>query len=131
MDLFKYFIPSSGKKTDWKHVIDGAKTDQDVTTTSNEAFTLLVLENHWDRWVNIFNKSDGHVVPTRGKKSVCVSNILPKYTRGGILFDARIPREDGKGWSALGIRRFNELFDQVKENRRKHPDFIGRFLEQE
>ena len=48
-----YFLPSVGKKTYWRDTVLNAKTDQDVITKSNEAFTLLCLENQWDRWFDL------------------------------------------------------------------------------
>ena len=42
-----------------------AKTDQDVTTKSNEAFALLCLENQWDRWFDLYVQNDGKMTAQR------------------------------------------------------------------
>ena len=148
-----------GKKSYWKQQIENAVTDQDVTTRSNEAFALLVLENQWERWLDIYIKNEGKMVSKRGRKrSVCESLIPPKYTRGGITFkkqkrneeenEAKTNEEDGtktneevdakankldgmKGWTSEGILCFNELYDMVTKDRRKHKDFIKGWLERE
>ena len=52
--FFTYFIPAIGRRTYWKHVVANAKTDNDITTVSNEAFVLLILENNWNHWLEIY-----------------------------------------------------------------------------
>ena len=60
--FFTWFIPAIGRKTYWKHIVANAENDDDITTISNEAFVLLVLENNWDRWLEIFRMNDGNLV---------------------------------------------------------------------
>ena len=131
-DFFKYFIYPMGKKTYWKQTIQNASNDQDMTTKSNEAFALLLLENQWDRWLDIFTLNDGKMTSRRGqKRATSESKVMPKYTRGGITYAAG-NREDGqKGWSKEGILRFNALYDLVSEDRKKNPEFIKKWLESE
>ena len=31
-----------------------ATNDEDLISISSEAFELLVLENHWDRWMEVY-----------------------------------------------------------------------------
>ena len=127
--FYKYMVPSIGRKTFWKDIVTSVKADQDVTTVSNEAFALLVLENNWERWIDLFNNSRCQNPPVKGRKRISLSDKKPKYTRGGILYSSNSNRDDGKGWSNEGIERFNELFDLVRKDRKKHPGFIARFLE--
>ena len=46
--FFTEFVPVIGYKTYWRHMVANAETDDDITTISNEAFVLLVMENNWD-----------------------------------------------------------------------------------
>ena len=43
-------------------MVANAKTDDDITTVSNEAFVLLILENNWKRWLEIYRKNDGNII---------------------------------------------------------------------
>ena len=132
--FFTYFIPAIGRRTYWKHVVANAKTDNDITTVSNEAFVLLILENNWNRWLDIYIKNDGKIVPMKGRgKRYLDCDILPKYTRGGAMPGLHSERtgDFGKGWTNEGIERFNELFDKVKEDRINNPHFITNWLRKE
>ena len=132
--FYRKFIPAIGRKTFWREQVLAATDDKGVATRSNDAFALLVLENHWERWLDIFCISKGMVTSTRGqKRCVSESKILPKYTRGGISFvdDSVKAKEGTKGWSNKGILRFNELYKMVSKDRKKHPDFIKKWLELE
>ena len=50
------------------------------------------------------------------------------YTQGGITYDKTEKSRKTKGWSDEGIERFNVLFEKVKQDRKKHPDFIVDWL---
>ena len=81
--FFTWFIPAIGRKTYWKHIVARAKNDDNITTISNEAFVLLVLENNWDCWLEIFQMNDGNLVSShgRGKRHIDIKcNIQLKYT---------------------------------------------------
>lgn len=65
-------------------------------SVSDEAFMLLVLENQYDLWVNSDTASVG-----RGQ-----------YTKNG-------PNKKFCGWTNEGMRRFNQLLDEVRANRLK------------
>ena len=132
--FYRYFIPAIGRKTFWREQVLAATDDKDVATRSNEAFALLVLENHWARWLDIFCLNKGMVTSTRGqKRCVSESNLLPKYTRGGISFkdDKMKVKEGVKGWSKEGILRFNEIYKKITKDRKQHPEFITKWLEEE
>ena len=68
----------------------------EVMTVSDEAFMLLLLENQYDMWKDAETTRVG-----RGKYTDNVKN--KKFC----------------GWSNDGIRRFNQLFEDVKANRDK------------
>jgi hypothetical protein len=75
-------------------------------TASNKAFTLLLLENNCNNWVDIYDKNAG---------IQCDSDIKPNYTTsGGIKFSNDKESPKAKGWSSKGIECFNPLFKWVK-----------------
>jgi hypothetical protein len=65
-------------------------------SVSDEAFMLLVLENQYEMWIDAETTRVG-----RGK-----------YTENA-------PNKKFCGWSNDGMRRFNQLLTQVRENRNK------------
>ena len=137
-EFFHYFLPCIGRKTYWKHIIMEAKTDRDVSTVSNEAFALLLLENQWDCWVNLYLESNGVVTSKKGqKRSYSNGTVVPKYTRGGVTYtnpssNEKVQTEEiQRGWSKNGIKRFNELFHIVKKDRKENPLFIEQWLREE
>lgn len=72
-----------------------------MTTNADEALALLVLENNYKEWIE---KAKGNAIDPK--------NRLTLYTNQGI-------RHNGtkKGWSLDGLRRFNEIFGEVKLQR--------------
>lgn len=132
--FFSCFMPCVGRKTYWKHIVASASKDEHVATVSNEAFALLILENNWERWMEFYASSGGRVESLKGKKKpVSITKKLPKYTRGGIYHKEKqqLDGEVGRGWTSEGIRRFNEIYDNVKKDRRMFPGFINDWLVEE
>ncbi len=70
-----------------------------IATISDEAFALFLLENSWDTWVKLATDKEPTNVPS------------PKYSTRGP------GTKKFQGWSETGIVRFNELFDDVEEDR--------------
>ena len=104
--FFTWFVPAIGRKTYWNHIVANAANDDNITTISNEAFVLLVLENNWDCWLEIFRMNDGNLVSSRGRgKRHMECNIQPKYTRVGGMSSLQEKKsvEMGKGWMNEGI----------------------------
>ena len=100
----------------------------DILTITDEAFVLLVLENNWERWIDINNQSNNHFqMSKRGRSKPILSTIMPKYTHLNVK-EAGVRKDDSdeedtavwKGWNEAGIRRYNELCLIVKDNRAKH-----------
>ena len=90
----------------WKHIVANAESDDDITTISNEAFVLIVLENNWDQWLEIFRMNDGNLVSSHGRgKRHTKCNIQPKYTQvGGISSMQEEESVDmDNGWTNEGI----------------------------
>ena len=59
--FFDRFVPLLEKKTNFRRKLRSATKDEDLITISSEAFGLLLLENHWDRWLDIYQKTGGRV----------------------------------------------------------------------
>jgi hypothetical protein len=68
-----------------------------IATVSDEAFGLLLLENGWETWKAMFAMEDD--IPS------------PKYSVHGP------GTKKFQGWREEGIERFNELYDDVEEDR--------------
>ena len=41
------------RKTEWNNTISLAENDKDVCTVSDEAFASILLENNWNRWIDV------------------------------------------------------------------------------
>ena len=76
-------------------------------TTCDEAFAILIFENNLDAWIDMGMRKD-----------TSSTEVPRKYTNGGNSKGELGSSQNNKGWSAQGLKRFNELFDKVKENRK-------------
>jgi len=104
-------------------------TTVDLCTASDEAFTLLLLENSYARWVNIYELEGGIPSQRRGDtKRTFTSDIEAKYTRGGIKLSSDQVSQKQKGWTQDGIKRFNALFASVMKDRLRRPTFDAKFI---
>jgi hypothetical protein len=91
------------------------KKYRDYVTISDEAFAILTIENNWDRWMdmaenNIWKTS---AVPT---KWTVTRDKTASAGRSGNLTQGRdaLPQARRyRGWSAQGILRYNQLFDEI------------------
>ena len=72
-----------------------------------EAYGLLVYENQEDRWREMMEQDTNK------------SSKPAKYTDGGKAQEKSGRSRRAKGWSNAGLRRFNELFGMVFEDRKK------------
>lgn len=98
-----------------------------ICTVSDEAFALLLIENSYDRWQDIYTTNGGMPKQRRGDRTKQLdSEIPPKYTHGGIKYTAR-ETSQSKGWSDEGIKRYNELYALVSRDRLNHPNFMVKF----
>jgi len=135
--FFKHFIKCITRKSVFESNIRKARTYDDICSISDEAFALILLENSWHRWMDIHTKDSSALLPRRGLRTQGkVTSMIPtKYTKGGYKYDPLSPFETAptsyskrKGWSAEGIQRYNELFDQVEADRQAHPEFLNSLL---
>ena len=61
-------------------------------------FWIVLLENHWDRWLDIYQNTGGRV-SFRGcsKRKENLSQIQPNYTRGRLMNGKQRDIGTGKG----------------------------------
>ena len=115
--FFDRFVPILERKSLFESRLKNATVDAELICISSEAFGLLVLENHWDRWLDIYKKCKGRIGIRGGYKMKDVnSEIQPRYTRGGLKNGKYREIGIGKGWSMVGIYRFNKLYHFVKRD---------------
>jgi hypothetical protein len=138
-EFYERFLPCATMKMSWDRRIVVAtsarsigKDQQSLCTSSDEAYALLLLENSYDRWLDIFARSPpGGTRQRRGESGRIFESDTPTlYTRGGIKYEKTKLPDEGKGWTGKGIRRYNELFQQVKQDRASNPDFERNWLEE-
>ena len=134
MIVYDKFIPCIASSKFYKESVRERLLDKnnnsELFTQSDEAFTLLVLENYFHRWMDIYKKEDG--IPRRRvgsrKKKQPDSEVKPKYTSGGLVYK-NSKDVKGKGWQDDGILRYNDLFGFVEEDRKNNELFMSRYLE--
>ena len=91
----------------WKKY-EAERGGMEMATVSDEAMALLLLENGFESWM--------HKNLMGGSEQVSRESVPPKYT---------VREKDGstkefKGWSDDGLERFNELCQEVTEDRTKN-----------
>jgi hypothetical protein len=98
-----------------------------ICTVSDEAFALLLIENSYDCWQDIYTTNGGMPKQRRGDRTKQLdSDIPPKYTHGSIRYSAK-ELAQSKGWTNKGIPRYNKLFAIVNNDQINHPDFMVKF----
>jgi hypothetical protein len=130
--FFRYFVPAIVAKNKFKsRLFSPMSGDSHLCSISDEACTLLLLENSYDRWMDVHkNKIEGSTAVDRSvegrdekRKRKWESDVSPKYTEGGIVYsDNRLMSH--KGWKDAGIRRFNSLCQHVRKDRAEYPNLL-------
>jgi hypothetical protein len=122
-------LPCVIKKLVFDCQVSVAADDRTLCTVSDEAFALLLLENSFDRWQDIYQLRKGEVAPKRGqKRREFESDVPTRYAKGGIVYDKTVKKNDPQGWSAEGIKRYNELYAMVKKDRKTNKTFTINWL---
>ena len=101
-DAYIYFVDNFLECVAGKRLWKKDKTSRLLSSAvqvSDKAFALLLLENHWDGWLEQLN-------PGEDEKT----NVPAKYTvkQGTRKFE---------GWSQEGYKRYNELYEMVAADR--------------
>ena len=101
------------------------KPYSEYTTISDEAFAVLTLENNWSRWSSMaktdnWKESD---VPTKWTTSSDKRKLIEQGKLNEDEEETNTPqtRRYG-GWSAQGIARYKQLFNEI-ELERKKPEY--------
>jgi hypothetical protein len=103
--------------------------DKTLCTVGDKAFALLLPENSFDPWIDIYRLRNGQVTPKQGqKRREFESDVPTKYTKGGIVYNQTDKNNDPKGWSALGIKRYNKLFKIARKDCKTHKTFTLNWL---
>ena len=85
-------------KRQWK-TLRTTKRISEVVTVSDEAFLLLVLENHWNTLHDPDDENGDTSTKAKGKYTVKGTN------------------ETFKGWTEAGIKWYNEIYRSVQQDR--------------
>ena len=90
-------------------------------TISDEAFTVLTLENNWKRWCSMAAADDWK---DSDEPSKWTTSKEKRKTKGIDAGDGNSSDEHDspqakrcRGWSAQGIARYNQLFEEIKKER--------------
>ena len=84
----------------------------DYVNVSDEAFTILVFENNYERWHAMFENNNNWKH----------SDVLPKWTNGDNsnrkLNKGKISDQNGssakmRGWNFLALQRYNQLCEEI------------------
>ena len=76
-----FLKPAYSTKWKAKRSQQNIKSLSEIVTVSDEAFVLMALENNWERWIDINNKSQNAcTASTRGDSKEIDSHAMPKCT---------------------------------------------------
>ena len=92
-------------------------------TVSDEAFAVLTLENNWKRWSSMaddmdWKDSDEPSKWTTSKEKRKASSAATTADNSSVENDCPQAKRY-RGWSAQGIARYNQLFEEIKKEREK------------
>ena len=121
--VYERFLPCVASSKTYKREMNIRMQDpldnSELYSISDEAFTLLGLENYWDRWMD--QCKDGmprQRVGTRRMKEV-LSDVEPKYTCGGHVYSdekkKRNMEKDGIWKATKGTTNSSILFVKIGE----------------
>jgi hypothetical protein len=132
--FYSTFLPVVVGRLLLKKLVADKDTVEEVATISDEALTLLGLENYGAYWDDIFTRCKGDVRPyAKGQEmpEEHKSTVPTRYTVSSNP-DANSDKEgSNKVWSGDGIQRFNLLRQGVIHDRAAHPEFLPKWLADE
>ena len=124
-EFYKLFVREVVGKKRFDDLVKTCPLGKEISTPTDDAFALLVLENNEAKWADLLEQNNGVIRPIRRGEEIpdsYKSAILPKYT----LTSGKV-----KSWSANGIERFNELQDLIKADRKSNKEFAHDFVAQQ
>ena len=123
--FYKLFMREVAGKKRFDDLVKTCPLGKEMSTPTDDAFALLVLENNEDRWVDLLEQNNGVIKPIKRGEEIpdsCKSAVMPKCT---------LTSEKVKTWSSKGIERFNDLRDLIKADRKFNKDFAHEFVAQQ
>ena len=135
VQVMNQFVAYVVLKLEWNERLRSplVKSMGQLATISDEALALLILENNYDRWMDILKKNRWRAPQKERGASASdkriLSHVRPKYTHGGNFYQSlekstvknaeatRSAATEKKGWTDEGVKRFNELRQQVVRDR--------------
>jgi hypothetical protein len=97
---------------------------REYVTISDEAFAILTIENNWSRWIDMATTEDwrSSSVPTKWTVTRDKTATAERRGRGNSKNDDDVQptARRYRGWSAIGIERYNQLFDEITSHRAKN-----------
>jgi len=104
-DFIEYFLSAVIGKTYYKEN-RCEKLLSEYASVSDEALAILIFENNFETWRDM------------AKQNITKNSVVTrKYTNGGSATGNKASSRHYQGWSTDGIKRFNELFDLIKNDR--------------
>ena len=88
-------------------------------TVSDEAFTVLSIENNWKRWSAMAKTEEWRESDVPSKWTTSKENKKERRNEYGERIDEDLPPQATRyrGWSFQGIARYNQLFQEIKARR--------------
>jgi hypothetical protein len=119
-------MPCIMKKTVFECQVRAATNDSTLSTISDKAFVLLLLECSFDCWIDVYWLQKGQVTPKEVKKHYELSPMVPPSTqRMGLYMQKQAAKKnDPKGWSVDGIKWLGDPLDYVKKSHKTNKIFI-------
>jgi len=112
-------------------------TPNNLFSKSDEAFAMIVLDNNYEYWSELFIENGNSIPSSNRKRKMNESNNgkdltkKPKYTDSYLFNKKSSSGKQGKGWSEDGINKFNQYCRQCFEDRSNFPTLNKNFLKKE
>ena len=109
---------------------------RDMATVGDEAFTLLMLENHWEYWAKrsmMDYMQEKMAANRRRDEAEDVQRERKRKEREEKMGKYTMNKREAKrfrGWLKEGIKAFNDYREMVKKAREEHPEFDDDYLVQ-
>ena len=114
------FLPEVVGKVEWRKGVTNLKVS-DLATVTDEAFALLVLDNVWLTWMNMDT-------PVEELKHAGKDGAGKRKVRPGLYTHNFRKASRHEGWNTNGLKRMDELMDQVMMDRKENGDWDGKYL---
>ena len=121
----KYVRQVVGKKK-FDRLVKNVEFGEEISTPTDDAFALIVLENNEDMWMDILEKSEGKIEHVKRGEEIpdnLRSDIKPKFTNCDVGI--------AKQWSVEGIKKFNHYRKLIVDDRKNNNNFIVNYVKNE